>query len=137
MTDDLEEFLAEFVEISRLIPTLFSSASAADLRIQFNQRVNKNIERDINRSISDLCDWIIDRSSRTIHQVQREIQTSSINTRRKQSNTLSHQLDNDFQASRQRILSQLSDQCLMVRFVFFLHSLPVTHRDKVNSSASP
>ncbi|CAM4785382.1 unnamed protein product [Rotaria magnacalcarata] len=79
MIDNMEEFLLEYIQISRLIPTLFSSSSSAELKAQFNNRVNKNIEQDITLCISHLCDWIVQRSNRTVHQLNKHLNASSIN----------------------------------------------------------
>ena len=84
MIDNMEEFLLEYIQISRLIPTLFSSSSSSELKVQFNNRVNKNIEQDINQCISHLCDWLLDRSNRTIHQLIKHLNTNSIISRKQQ-----------------------------------------------------
>ncbi|CAF2077954.1 unnamed protein product [Rotaria magnacalcarata] len=84
MIDNMEEFLLEYIQISRLIPTLFSSSSSAELKAQFNNRVNKNIEQDITLCISHLCDWIVQRSNRTVHQLNKHLNASSSNSRRQQ-----------------------------------------------------
>ncbi|CAF1641211.1 unnamed protein product, partial [Adineta ricciae] len=113
MIDNMEEFLYEYIQISRLIPTLFSTSSSSELKIQFNNRVNKNIEQDINQCISHLCDWLLERSNRTVHQLNKHLNTSSINSR-KQQHTSSHGtsgVDADFSISRQQILNQLQAQC--------------------------
>ena len=113
MIDNMEEFLYEYIQISRLIPTLFSTSSSSELKIQFNNRVNKNIEHDINQCISHLCDWLLERSNRTVHQLNKHLNTSSINAR-KQQHTSSHGasgVDTDFSISRQQILNQLQAQC--------------------------
>jgi hypothetical protein len=117
MIDNMEEFLLEYIQISRLIPTLFSSSSSSDLKVQFNNRVNKNIEQDINQCISHLCDWLLERSNRTIHQLNKHLNSSSINSRRQQKlmkntgDNISLGVDTDFSISRQQILDQLQAQC--------------------------
>lgn len=113
MIDNMEEFLYEYIQISRLIPTLFSTSSSSELKVQFNNRVNKNIEQDINQCISHLCDWLLERSNRTVHQLNKHLNTSSINSR-KQQHISSHGtsgVDADFSISRQQILNQLQAQC--------------------------
>lgn len=117
MIDNMEEFLLEYIQISRLIPTLFSSSSSSELKVQFNNRVNKNIEQDINQCISHLCDWLLERSNRTIHQLNKHLNSSSINSRRQQKlmkntgDNISLGVDTDFSISRQQILDQLQAQC--------------------------
>jgi hypothetical protein len=117
MIDNMEEFLLEYIQLSRLLPTLFSSSSSSDLKVQFNNRVNKNIEQDINQCISHLCDWLLERSNRTVHQLNKHINTSSINSRRHQqiikdtSGSITTGVDPDFSISRQQILNQLQTQC--------------------------
>jgi hypothetical protein len=117
MIDNMEEFLLEYIQISRLIPILFSTNSSSDLKIQFNNRVNKNIEQDINQCISNLCDWLLERSNRTIHQLNKHLNSSLTNSQRQQQlikntgdNFLSG-VDPDFSISRQQILNQLQTQC--------------------------
>ena len=112
MIDNMEEFLLEYVQISRLIPTLFSSSSASDLKVQFNNRVNKNIEQDVNQCISHLCDWLLDRSNRTVQQLHKHVNTTSSLPGRKQETgfSLNSGVDADFTASRQQILYQLQTQ---------------------------
>lgn len=113
MIDNMEEFLLEYIQISRLIPTLFSTSSSSDLKVQFNNRVNKNIEEDINQCISHLCDWLLERSNRTIHQLNKHLNNSSINTKRliHTGKNISPNIDTDFSISRQQILNQLQTQC--------------------------
>lgn len=118
MIDNMEEFLLEYIQISRLIPTLFSTSSSSDLKVLFNNRVNKNIEQDINECISHLCDWLLERSNRTIHQLNKHFNNSSINLN-KIKNTqenISNGLDTDFSISRQQILNQLQAQCQNVNY---------------------
>jgi len=112
MIDNMEEFLLEYIQISRLIPTLFSTSSSSDLKIQFNNRVNKNIEQDINQCISNLCDWLLERSNRTIHQLNKHLNTSLTNLQRQQQFIKNiGDVDTDFSISRQQILNQLQTQC--------------------------
>ncbi|CAF3042703.1 unnamed protein product [Rotaria sp. Silwood2] len=117
MIDNMEEFLLEYIQISRLIPTLFSTSSSSELKVQFNNRVNKNIEQDINQCISHLCDWLVERSNRTVHQLNKHLNTNSIHSRRQQqiikhtSNNMTSGVDADFSISRQQILNQLQTQC--------------------------
>jgi hypothetical protein len=123
MIDNMEEFLLEFIHISRLLPTLFSTDSSSAVKIQFNDRVNKNIEQDIRQSIGHLCDWLLERSNRTVHQLNRHVNTSSMNIRRLQQLTndnidnVSFETNNNFSTSRQQILDQLQTQCQNVRCV--------------------
>lgn len=126
MIDNMEEFLLEYIQLSRLIPTLFSSSSSSELKVQFNNRVNKNIEQDINLCISHLCDWIVQRSNRTVNQLNKHLNTSSINSRRQQqimketNNNMSSGVDTDFSTTRQQILIQLQTQCQNVhKFLIF------------------
>ena len=125
MIDNMEEFLLEYIQITRLIPTLFSSSSSSDLKVEFNNRVNKNIEQDINQCISHLCDWLVERSNRTVHQLNKHLNTSSINARRQKSAVNEHssgsitsRADTDFSVSRQQILNQLQAQCQNVNLPF-------------------
>ncbi|UJR13649.1 hypothetical protein I4U23_000661 [Adineta vaga] len=116
MIDNMEEFLLEYIQISRLIPTLFSSSSSSELKVQFNNRVNKNIEQDINQCISHLCDWLLERSNRTVHQLNKHLNTSSISSQKQQlnqtvNNYRTSAVDTDFSISRQQILNQLQTQC--------------------------
>jgi hypothetical protein len=129
MIDNMEEFLLEYIQLSRLIPTLFSSSSSSDLKVQFNNRVNKNIEQDINQCISHLCDWLLERSNRTVHQLNKHLNTSSVNLRKQQqqlrkdtSGHLTSGVDADFSISRQQILNQLQAQCQNVSMPLFLFS---------------
>ncbi len=106
MMDNMEEFLLEYIQISRIIPILFSSSSSSELKVQFNNRVNKNIEQDINQCISHLCDWLLERSNRTINQLNKHLHSSS----KRQQNTgdeITVKVDPDFSISRQQILNQL------------------------------
>jgi len=124
MIDNMEEFLLEYIQISRLIPTLFSSSSSSELKVQFNNRVNKNIEQDINQCISHLCDWLLERSNRTVHQLNKHLNNSSTNSRRQQqlnkntSGNMTSGVDTDFSISRQQILNQLQTQCQNVNQCF-------------------
>jgi len=112
MIDNMEEFLLEYIQISRLIPTLFSTSSSSDLKVQFNNRVNKNIEQDINQCISNLCDWLLETSNRTIHQLNKHLNTSLTNLQRQQQFIKNiGDVDTDFSISRQQILNQLQTQC--------------------------
>lgn len=126
MIDQMEEFLLEYIQISRLIPTLFSSSSSSELKVQFNNRVNKNIEQDINQCISHLCDWLLERSNRTIQQLNKHLNTSSIDSRKQQQQNqkrtshITSSVDTDFSRSRQQILNQLQAQCQNVKFCVFL-----------------
>ncbi len=105
MIDNMEEFLLEYIQLSRLIPTLFSSSSSSELKVQFNNRVNKNIEQDINQCISHLCDWLLERSNRTVHQLNKHLNSNS-------RQLISGSGDNqEFSISRQQILNQLQTQC--------------------------
>jgi len=104
MIDNMEEFLLEYIKLSRLLPTLFSTSSSSELKVQFNNRVNKNIEEDINQCISHLCDWLLERSNRTIQQLNKHL-----NMRKDIETT------QDFSISRQQILNQLQAQCQNVR----------------------
>ena len=138
MIDNMEEFLIEFIQISRLIPTLFSSSSSSDLKVEFNNRVNKNIENDINQSISHLCDWILDRSHRTVQQLYMQIHANSINVKRHQqqnnkenSNGISLNVNIEFAQSHQQILNQLKTQCQNVIDRF---SLLIKNENCFNSS---
>ncbi|CAF1610342.1 unnamed protein product [Adineta steineri] len=113
MIDNLEEFLLEYIKLSRLIPTLFSTSSSSEVKVQFNNRVNKNIEQDINHCVSNLCDWLIERSNRTVHQLNKHLNSNTIHLRRQQQinqNTIS-EVNTDFSISRQKILNQLQTQC--------------------------
>ncbi|CAF3680166.1 unnamed protein product [Adineta steineri] len=113
MVDNLEEFLLEYIKLSRLIPTLFSTSSSSEVKVQFNNRVNKNIEQDINQCVSNLCDWLIERSNRTVHQLNKHLNSNTIHIRRQQQinqNTIS-EVNTDFSISRQKILNQLQTQC--------------------------
>lgn len=105
MTENLEEFLLENIQLSRLISTLFSPSYSSEFKVQFNQRVNRNIEEDINQSIVQLCDWLLERSNRTIQQLDKSLNTSSIHSKEKSQN-----VDLDFSRSRQQILHQLQSQ---------------------------
>jgi hypothetical protein len=116
MIDNMEEFLLEYIQISRLIPTLFSSSSSSELKVQFNNRVNKNIEQDINQCISHLCDWLLERSNRTVHQLNKHLHSSSMDSKRQQSGDgIASKVDADFSISRQQILNQLQSQCQNVK----------------------
>ena len=105
MIDNMEEFLLEYIQLSRLIPTLFSSSSSSELKVQFNNRVNKNIEQDINQCISHLCDWLLERSNRTVYQLNKHLNSNSRQL------TSGSGGDQDFSISRQQILNQLQTQC--------------------------
>lgn len=113
MIDNMEEFLLEYIQLSRLLPTLFSTSSSSELKVQFNNRVNKNIEEDINQCISHLCDWLLERSNRTVHQLNKHLHSSLTNTRRQEqtSDGMTTKADVDFSISRQQILNQLQSQC--------------------------
>ena len=117
MTDNMEEFLLEYIQLSRLIPTIFSTSSSSELKIQFNNRVNKNIEEDINQCISHLCDWLLERSNRTVHQLNKRLHSNSTNARRSEQfvRSTADKSDADFSVSRQQILNQLQSQCQNVR----------------------
>jgi hypothetical protein len=119
MMDNMEEFLLEYIQISRIIPILFSSSSSSELKVQFNNRVNKNIEQDINQCISHLCDWLLERSNRTINQLNKHLHSSS----KRQQNTgdeITVKVDPDFSISRQQILNQLQSQCQNVKKFLFI-----------------
>lgn len=120
MIDNMEEFLLEYIQLSRLIPTIFSTSSSAELKVQFNNRVNKNIEEDINQCISHLCDWLLERSNRTVHQLNKHLHSSSTNARRSEQliSSRAEKIDADFSISRQQILNQLQAQCQNVRDKF-------------------
>lgn len=120
MTDNMEEFLLEYIQLSRLIPTIFSSSSSSELKVQFNNRVNKNIEEDINQCISHLCDWLLERSNRTVHQLNKHLHSNSTNARRSEQfvRSTADKIDADFSISRQQILNQLQSQCQNVRHRF-------------------
>ena len=105
MTENLEEFILENIQLSRLISTLFSPSYSSEFKVQFNQRVNRNIEEDINQSIVQLCDWLLERSNRTIQQLDKTLSTSSLHLKEKTQN-----VDLDFSRSRQQILHQLQSQ---------------------------
>jgi t-SNARE complex subunit (syntaxin) len=120
MIDNMEEFLLEYIQLSRLIPTLFSSSSSSELKIQFNNRVNKNIEEDINQCISNLCDWLVERSNRTVYQLNKHLNSSTINSRQLIKNT--NEVETDFSISRQQILNQLQTQCQNVN-QYFIYSV--------------
>ena len=114
MIDNMEEFISEYIQLSRLIPILFNSNSSSEFKVQFNNRVNKNIEQDINQCISHLCDWLVERSNRTFHQLDKHLNRHS--RRQEQiikdtSSNMISEVDADFSTSRQQILSQLQMQC--------------------------
>ena len=121
MIDNMEEFLLEYIQLSRLIPTLFSTSSSSELKVQFNNRVNKNIEEDINQCISHLCDWLLERSNRTVQQLNKHLHSSLTDVRKQENPSknvtdgISTKVDVDFSISRQQILNQLQSQCQNVR----------------------
>lgn len=147
MIDNMEEFLLEYIQLSRLLPTLFSTSSASELKVQFNNRVNKNIEEDINQCISHLCDWLLERSNRTVHQLNKHLNTSTIHSR-KDNEKMKHysiEIDKDFSISRQQILNQLQTQCQNVQnkktysklFSNLKHSISVHLRSFINKKRQP
>jgi hypothetical protein len=120
MIDNLEEFLLEYIQISRLIPTLFSSSSSSELKVQFNNRVNKNIEEDINQCISHLCDWLLERSNRTVHQLNKHLNSNSRRQQQIMGDGVSSGMETDFSISRQQILNQLQLQSQNVKKYFLI-----------------
>lgn len=115
MTENLEEFLLENVQLSRFLQILFKPSSSAELKVQFNHRVNQNIEEDINQCIRHLCDWLFDRSNRTVHQLQKHLNSSSIHFR--QEHRKQNEIDLDFSRSREQILVQLQSQSENVKLL--------------------
>ncbi len=110
MNDNMEEFLFECIQISRLFSTLSGKTNSPELRVRFNSRVHKNIDRDINQCISHLCHSLLGRSNPTVsklNQLNKHFNTSALNSRQ---STNGSGGDKDFSIPYQQILDQLQTQ---------------------------